>query len=276
MPDRCGTIKASSARRRDERHPGPRTRSSPVHEVDNVSISLLISLWKGGITFLAAAGAALPRPAGAGDTLRIAVHLPASSVDARAAEHGVRLGIEEAERTGAMLGLPVRLVEAGAGVVIAGGGGEQCGERLAAADTAALVLNVSCRDDAIRDARRAKLFHVEVSDSTYLRAGAVAALWLPELERYGAAQLNERFVARFGEPMTAPAWAGWMAVKIALEAALRARAVDGAALAATLAARRMRFDGHKGRALAFRAADHQLVQPLYRRGAGGEVEETIP
>ena len=71
------------------------------------------------------------------------------------------------------------------------------------------------------------------------------------------AQLNERFRRRFDHPMTGTAWAGWVAVKIASEAALRhGGRLDAAALAATA------FDGHKGRPLPF-GADGRLRQPLY-------------
>ena len=80
---------------------------------------------------------------------------------------------------------------------------------------------------------------------------------------YGAAQLNDRFRARFGRGMDGEAWAAWMAVKVATEAALRVRDVRPDALAAYLARPNVRFDGHKGRPLSFGASDHQLRQPLY-------------
>jgi hypothetical protein len=248
-----------------------------------MSISLLISALMTGGALLAAP---LAKAAAQADTLRIAFQAASDSFAAgRAANLGVQLGAEEARQTGGMVGRPVALVgpsgesggdpSTGASVVIGGSGGERCEALLAAAEAAtALVLNLGCGADSLRTERHAMLFHVGASDSTYRRSPPGSVLWLPALERYGAAQLNERFAARFGEPMTAPAWAGWMAVKIALEASLRARGTDAAALARALLAPGMRFDGHKGRALSFRQADHQLVQPLY--APGGALEEISP
>ena len=223
------------------------------------------------------------------DTLRIAFQATTgSSAAEQAATLGVRLGVEEARQTGSMVGRPVVLVQPpdetggipapGVSVVIGGSGGQRCGDLLAAAEAGtALVLNLGCGADSLRTGRHAMLFHVGASDSIYGRSPPGASLWLPSLERYGAAQLNDRFSARFGAPMSAPAWAGWMAVKIALEASLRTRTTDSAALAAVLLAPGMRFDGHKGRALSFRRGDHQLVQPLYAAGAaGGAIEEVSP
>jgi hypothetical protein len=76
---------------------------------------------------------------------------------------------------------------------------------------------------------------------------AWVAEWHASLARFGAEQLNERFARLHGRGMTGPAWCGWMAVKAAAEAALRAR--DGG-IAAALSL--LRFDGHKGSPLAFR------------------------
>ena len=83
------------------------------------------------------------------------------------------------------------------------------------------------------------------------------AFWHPSLARFGAAQLSDRFRARHGVAMTSDAWAGWMAVKIIWESALRATAAD--ALRDAIA--RSAFDGHKGRALRF-GPDNILRQPL--------------
>ncbi|HEX2254885.1 MAG TPA: hypothetical protein VHQ65_16590, partial [Thermoanaerobaculia bacterium] len=79
---------------------------------------------------------------------------------------------------------------------------------------------------------------------------AVPLAWHPTLPRYGAGELNERFTTATGEAMDEPAWYGWVAVKLVVEAALRGRALADAAI-----------DGHKGRPLAF--VDGVLRQPLY-------------
>jgi hypothetical protein len=63
--------------------------------------------------------------------------------------------------------------------------------------------------------------------------------------------------------MDAGAWAGWVAVKIVVEAALRARSSHADAILSYLESPVANFDGHKGWPLSFRVADHQLRQPLY-------------
>src|SRR5436189_254169 len=59
-------------------------------------------------------------------------------------------------------------------------------------------------------------------------------LWDSTLQRYGASQINDRYHARFGVGMDGGAWAGWVAVKIAAEAALRARSSEPSRLLAYL------------------------------------------
>ena len=88
-------------------------------------------------------------------------------------------------------------------------------------------------------------------------------LWAPTLERYGASQINNRFRAKYQIPMDGGAWAGWVAVKIASETALRVHSVDPKAMLSFLESASTSFDGHKGWPLSFRVSDHQLRQPLY-------------
>ncbi len=82
-------------------------------------------------------------------------------------------------------------------------------------------------------------------------------LWHPDLVRFGARQLSDRYWQRYRAPMTSDAWEGWIAVKVAWEGALRAR--DGDVASALM---RGAFDGHKGTALRFGAPDRVLRQPL--------------
>jgi ABC transporter substrate binding protein (PQQ-dependent alcohol dehydrogenase system) len=100
-------------------------------------------------------------------------------------------------------------------------------------------------------------------------------LWSSTLERYGAAQLNDRYRARFGRSMSSAAWAGWVAVKIAWEASLRARSVESNALLRVLESDATQFDGHKGTPLSFRRWDHQLRQPLYATERGANHERVV-
>ena len=222
--------------------------------------------------------------------------VPPRTVDAawRAAANGMALGAEEAGRVAAMLGreLVVRDGSAqalggdGADVLLGGASGpSRAGLVDAAARSGALWLDVACGASE-RRAPAAHVFHVVPGPESLRRAAARASspgrivVWHPSLERFGAAQLNARYVARFDEEMVAPAWAGWVAVKIAWESFLRAEGARGDALAAFLRSPRARFDGHKGRALRFDPATRELVQPLYVvRDAGGgasAVEEIAP
>ncbi len=100
--------------------------------------------------------------------------------------------------------------------------------------------------------------HGPAANVTSDRSGMRMAFWHPSLERFGAAQLSDRFRAQYGDPMTSDAWAGWMAVKILWESSLRA---DTTAEGLRSAIARSGFDGHKGRALRF-WPDNILRQPL--------------
>lgn len=97
-------------------------------------------------------------------------------------------------------------------------------------------------------------------------------LWHQSLERFGGEQLNQRYRRRFGEPMDSDSWAGWIAVKIAAESALRAHATTPAALAVALTDARAQFDGHKGQPLTFHPISRELLQPLYVVAAGADTD----
>jgi ABC-type branched-subunit amino acid transport system substrate-binding protein len=149
-----------------------------------------------------------------------------------------------------------------------------------------LFLNVASRSPALRTACRRYSFDVEATDAMYANAARIAGaasssslvprvahaagsltdsvvLWGPSLERFGASQLNGRYRDKYRMGMDGSAWAGWAAVKIASEAALRARSTAPAKLVEYLESSTSQFDGHKGWPLSFRRADHQLRQPLY-------------
>jgi ABC-type branched-subunit amino acid transport system substrate-binding protein len=141
-------------------------------------------------------------------------------------------------------------------------------------DKNVVLLNVGSTADSLRrDQCRPHMFHVIASDEMIAAARSAVSvsnnapvaieLWHSSLEKYGGSQLNDRYHARFGRGMTSSAWAGWVAVKIAWDAALRARSVEGPALVAFLVKDGSQFDGHKGAPLSFRPWDHQLRQPLY-------------
>jgi ABC-type branched-subunit amino acid transport system substrate-binding protein len=234
------------------------------------------------------------------DALRIAV-APGVSGAAVSALRGITLGVEEAARTGALVGRRIEAmpldyghVAAGTGLmphaVIGGFDEAECrglGELADAVDI--LFVNVGCRTPGAWGCGP-NVFHVEASEGMYAAALAArggdagaateAVLWHPSLERFGAGQLNDRFRARFGEAMDGAAWAGWMAVKALWEASLRARTTEVPGLRAYLERGATQFDGHKGWPLSFRAGDHRLRQPLYLAarsdGGGTRVVSEVP
>ena len=136
-----------------------------------------------------------------------------------------------------------------------------------------IFVNIVSRAASLRASCRRYTFHIEASDSMYANAAKLGVaqrasvnsvvLWTPTLERYGASQINDRYRAKYGTPMDGGAWAGWVAMKIAAEAALRAHSGDAAAILFYLESPSVSFDGHKGWPLSFRLTDHQLRQPLY-------------
>jgi ABC-type branched-subunit amino acid transport system substrate-binding protein len=247
-----------------------------------------------------------PRPQ---ETLRIGLVLPSPGGAAGSAAKGVTLGIEEAARTGGLFGraIELRTAEGDAAAdarrfaaeerlaAVIGGLGDASARALGllADEAGILFFNVGSRSDALRGAEcRRNAFHVEASEAMYADAlaahrsgedsddaaeAAEAVLWHPSLARFGAAQLIDRFRARFGGGMDAAAWAGWMAVKALWEASLRARTVDPNELRAYLVRESTRLDGHKGWPLSFRAWDRQLRQPLYLvSGDGARVVGEVP
>jgi hypothetical protein len=194
-------------------------------------------------------------------------------------ERGIELGADEGARQARLLGATLDLVrtEGAAG-----------GEHVAAAVSArppaesrgagAAVLCVAPATAAVpagvftiassTSARRAALERWRSSSTDAAKARAPRVVdWHGSLERYGAAQLNERYRRRFGEAMDEGAWCAWLALKVALEAALR-NGTDDDAVARGL--RAMAFDGHKGAALRFDGSG-ALLQPVYVIDADGAV-----
>jgi ABC-type branched-subunit amino acid transport system substrate-binding protein len=204
---------------------------------------------------------------------------------------GAELAIDEARRTATLLRRPIDVVthiddfatartlletEPLSAVVCALSARDMAELGASASRTGVVLLNAAASEDALRNEECARTtFHVAASDAMRAEAlrassvgdavgdGGAVEIWNGHLERFGAAQLNDRYRARFAKPMDSGAWAGWFSVKAAWEASLRARAVDGAAIAAYLERDTAAFDGHKGVPLSFRRWDHQLRQPLY-------------
>jgi hypothetical protein len=229
-----------------------------------------------------------------GGALRLWIFVPEGS---EGLERGAIFGLEEVEQAAALLRREVsgvirrvapggaeeeaRQVEGRGGVLVSA----LAGAGALALDAAAgrhglLLLNAGDGSRALRARCTPTTLHVAPSEEMRSAAAALApgawaeeiAPWHHSLDRFGAGQLNDRYLTRFRQPMPAEAWPVWMAVKIAWEAAARTRSSAGGELAGFLLGPRAHFDGHKGIPLTFRAADRQLRQPLYRAGEGEAVQ----
>ena len=173
------------------------------------------------------------------------------AADAARFQRGLDFGAAEAAHTAKLMRRSFRIGEGGS-IVISIGPAAQA-RKVAASGRP--ILAVLTDEGSAGPAFR-------ISPSAAERAAAIARLaagdeaaravaWHPSLGRYGAGELNERFVRTTGKLMDEAAWLGWLATKIALESALRGRPLSAA-----------RVDGHKGRALVFNDA-RVLEQPLY-------------
>ena len=214
--------------------------------------------------------------------LRIAMAFPA--ID-RLFERGFALGVAEAARSASLFNVEVSServpLESGGAVArgIAGSKSRHVGALITCSDetttravaeqcAATGIIHINCgsrADELRRKSCDAFTFHVEASQAMYDGARKLypsakrIELWDPNLERYGAAQLNDRFKSFAGEKMNGAAWAGWFGVKVAFESFLR----GSGDISRWLASDNAHFDGHKGAPLSFRLWDGQLRQPLY-------------
>jgi hypothetical protein len=215
------------------------------------------------------------------DTLVLGIVSPSQSP---LFQKGIAMGIQEAARTGSLFQKKIlshdlahttagnvqqgiaQLASRGAHAVVACVAPALVDDTARACEKRGLVfVNCGARSDALRRSLcLSKTFHVEASDAMYSDAAKQSsakriALWDSRLERYGAAQLNDRFRQFAGQPMDSSAWAGWVAVKILWESFLHSPASP----ATWMSSDHAEFDGHKGAPLSFRSWDHQLRQPLY-------------
>ena len=194
---------------------------------------------------------------------------------------GIALGMDEARHAATLFDKKLHEVTAASpttvggeaipqAVIFAGSSSEAPTAAREAANRKMVFVNASVSDDSLRrELCSAFVFHVAASDAMYASAQSAASpasapvsMWNGALERYGAAQLNDRFRAA-SLPPNADTWSGWMAVKIVWESFLRAATPTGEGIATYLASENSQFDGHKGAPLSFRRWDHQLRQPLY-------------
>lgn len=105
--------------------------------------------------------------------------------------------------------------------------------------------------------------------------GFRATAWEASLDRYGAREINARYLERYGQPMETPAWAVYQTVKILYEAAFIGGARTPQALAGYLAGDAAVYDVYKGIGVTFRPWDHQLRQSLYLVEIDEDAEEAF-
>jgi hypothetical protein len=203
----------------------------------------------------------------------------AGDSSAASSSRGVTLGLEEAERTARLFGWEVValrapdsltereamrfLTRAGVTAIVA----NLTGALQPDSRSAPLVLEIGKHAGrSINPCGDAEFHLLPRVDSS--SANLVA--WDPSLERFGAAQLNDRYRRRFNDEMDERAWAGWMSVKILVDAVLRLGNKDPCALERFLLGANASFDGHKGVPLSFDSDTRELVQPLFQPRLSGE------
>lgn len=224
------------------------------------------------------------------DTLRVLLVVDDSAARRDLVE-GAVLGAEEGARTGALFGtaveLRVREARDTTRIDLATAfGGAPPSILVVAADSAvcvALGRETAARGVALLDAgcpacdASAGTAAYALTPPALPGAGDSTRLelWHWSLDRFGGEQLNQRFERRFSTRMSSAAWAGWFAMKVSLDLALRAHAAAGRALLARLGDPRTGFDGQKGRPLRFDPSTRRLVQPLYRVAGTGDAEHVV-
>ncbi|ESR25802.1 ABC transporter substrate-binding protein [Lutibaculum baratangense] len=93
-------------------------------------------------------------------------------------------------------------------------------------------------------------------------AGLEPTVWSSAHEQWGAVQLQNRFLDRFGRRMEKEDMLAWMAVRMVGEAATRAGAAERQAIADFMKGPDFQLAGFKGQALTLRPWNQQLRQPI--------------
>lgn len=92
--------------------------------------------------------------------------------------------------------------------------------------------------------------------------GLVPTVWHRTHEQWGAAQLQNRFRARFKRPMLPRDYAVWAAVRAVGEAATRTQSTDPGALVTYIEGPDLTLPVFQGRPASFRPWDGQMRQPI--------------
>jgi ABC transporter substrate binding protein (PQQ-dependent alcohol dehydrogenase system) len=94
-------------------------------------------------------------------------------------------------------------------------------------------------------------------------AGLVPDGWNWAWDRYGAPQLNKRFLRKAGRWMTDYDWSAWLAIKVIGEAVQRTASGEFRVLSDYILGDKIIIDGFKGYPLSFRDWNGQLRQPVF-------------
>jgi hypothetical protein len=180
---------------------------------------------------------------------------------------GAALGLEEARRVGELLHVEISSGPTSEFVLI--------GAAPPKRETKALFLAMSgpegtARNVAPWNVTSSPAFRQQALARHADRKDLRAVDWHSGLMKFGAEELNVRFHRRFNQPMDERAWHGWVAVKCAVELALRYPGGNPKQRIGEL-----RLDGHKGMMLRFDPRDRHLVQPVYLVDAEGRMVEAV-
>jgi hypothetical protein len=178
---------------------------------------------------------------------------------------GADLGLDEARRVGELLHVQISSGPTSDFALIGLGS--------PAEETKALFLEAAPAPASTRrgwNVTSSPAFRQQALDRYKDRKDLRVADWHAGLMKFGAEELNVRFRRRFGSPMDERSWHGWVAVKCAVELALRYPGGDPRERIGEL-----RLDGHKGMMLRFDPQDRHLVQPVYLVDAQGKLVEAV-
>jgi hypothetical protein len=178
---------------------------------------------------------------------------------------GARLGLEEARRVGELLHVEISSGPTSEFALI---GLNPPKEKTKAVFLAAAMPAVSSM--LAWDVTSSPAFRRQALDRFRDRKDLHVADWHSGLMKFGAEELNVRFRRRFNQPMDERSWHGWVAVKCAVELALRYPGGDPKEKINDL-----RLDGHKGMMLSFDPHDRHLVQPVYVVDAQGKLVDQV-
>jgi hypothetical protein len=178
---------------------------------------------------------------------------------------GARLGLEEAQRVGELLHVEISSGPTSDFALI--------GLVPPREETPALFLAAAPPPAAAPPAwnvTSSPAFRRQALDRHKDRNDLRAVDWHAGLMKFGAEELNVRFRRRFDQEMDERSWHGWVAVKCAVELALR---YPGGSPKQRIG--ELRLDGHKGMMLRFDPEDRHLVQPVYLVDPQGRMVEAV-